>query len=236
MIRAPQAGAFIFYSIFINLLLRGPDAVLYSFEMQNLEELKKQDLNEPLMTRALFERVYKRFKRPIWKYVSRSVNNDDIAEELTQEIFFKAFRYKDSYQSQFKFSTWLWSIARNTLIDWKRKNRTGAEVQFRAEGDAAPFDIEQAPGKEPDMEHVIIEREKKEKILALTGKLTEMQKKVLFMRLVDQLSYTEISRQLDLTLSAAKCLFHRAKCSLADAIGERPSEWQMGLAVGQTDL
>jgi len=173
------------------------------------------DFQTMLRTPAFFDRLYRHFKNPIRKYINRSVRNEDIAEELTQEIFFKAFRHHESYQPELKFSTWLWSIAKNTLIDWKRKNHSASANSFYHHETSETFDVEQIPCKAASAEKILIEGQGKAEILAMTEKLTEMQKKVLFMRLVEQLSYSEICRNLNLTLSAAKCLFHRAKNTLS---------------------
>lgn len=167
------------------------------------------------LTPANFDRIYRKFKKPIMNYVSRSIENEDIAEEITQEIFLKAFRYKEDYQNQFQISTWLWSIAKNTIIDWKRKNKTAQEIPASFPTGEERIDIEQAPDPKLNIESRIIIQEAHQKLLRLTDSLTEMQRKVFLMRMIDQLSYSEISSQLELTLSAAKCLFHRAKTTIS---------------------
>lgn len=167
------------------------------------------------ITPANFDQIYKKFKKPILNYVSRRIDNEDIAEEITQEIFLKAFRYKEDYQNQFRISTWLWSIAKNTIIDWKRKNRSTQELLASFSIGDDSIDIEQAPDPALNIESIIINQENRQAIMKLTGSLTELQRKVFLMRMIDQLSYSEISSQLELTLSAAKCLFHRAKTSIS---------------------
>jgi RNA polymerase sigma-70 factor (ECF subfamily) len=191
---------------------------------------EKQDSEQEWTTTA-FDGIYRKFRLPILKYVTRSVKNEGVAEELTQEIFLKAFRFKDSYKSKFKVSTWLWSIARNTVVDWKRKHQNSPAL-FYAHSHEVPYDIEQAADMGHCIERTLTDREDREALLALTLSLTEMQRKVLFMRVLDQLTYLEISRKLDLTLSAVKCLFFRAKATLTSGVsGNAPESWGPGLKV-----
>lgn len=168
-----------------------------------------------------FEGIYRKFRKPILNYVSRTVKNEDLAEELTQEIFLKVFRYQETYQNQFSISTWLWSIARNTIIDWKRKSRPVYEINGTFIRNHEKFDIEQAPDQSLNCESRIIETEIRDQILEITQTLTEMQKQVILMRVFDQLSYHEIAQKLNLSLSAAKCLFHRAKTSISASINDQ---------------
>lgn len=169
-----------------------------------------------------FDQIYKKFKKPILIYVGRFIENEETSEELTQEIFLKAFKYKDYYKNEFSLSTWLWSIARNTVIDWKRKTRLYSDLQLAPTPKNEIFDIEQAPDQDSNSEDKLLEKELRENLILLTQPLTDLQKKVLFMRVLDQLSYLEISKKLNLTLSSVKCLFHRAKTSLLNQV--RPSE------------
>jgi len=162
-----------------------------------------------------FEGIYRKFRKPILNYVSRTVKNEDLAEELTQEIFLKAFKYQETYRDQFSISTWLWSIARNTIIDWKRKSRPAYEASAFVIRNHEHFDIEQAPDQTINCEDRIIKTEIRDAIFEITKNLTEMQKQVILLRIIDQLSYQEIAQKLNLSLSAVKCLFHRAKTSLS---------------------
>lgn len=180
----------------------------------------KDDIaNENLELESVFDGIYRKFRNPIMRYVYRAIKDDCIAEELTQEIFLKAFRFKSHYRRRFRISTWLWSIARNTVVDWKRKHRAAAQPVFLSTQNLR-FDIEQAADLSANVESALTKKEERAELVALTRSLTDMQRKVLFMRVVDQISFGEIASQLNLTLSSVKCLFFRAKATLIAEVAD----------------
>jgi len=69
-----------------------------------------------------FDGVYAHYRRPIWQYILNKTKSKEIAEVLTQDVFLKAYRERESFNPKFRFSAWLWTIARNTVTDWYRKN------------------------------------------------------------------------------------------------------------------
>src|SRR5258708_39200884 len=68
-----------------------------------------------------FRELVVRFERPVYSLVQRMVQNPATAEDLAQEVFLKAYRRLDSYDPQWKFSSWLFKIAHNTTIDQLRR-------------------------------------------------------------------------------------------------------------------
>lgn len=159
-----------------------------------------------------FSRVYKKFRKPILNYIVCKLRNRDIAEELTQEVFLKVYRFRESFDPQFEFSTWLWTIARNTLSDWFRKNRQASILEEGISG--LSLDLEDVPSQNPNPEHVFIETADQEVLVQMMSVLTDLQKKALFMRLIHRLPYHEIASQLNLSLSAVKSVLHRARSTL----------------------
>jgi RNA polymerase sigma-70 factor, ECF subfamily len=169
-----------------------------------------------------FAKIYLQFRRPIFKYVTRMVNDIQIAEELTQEIFLKAFRFSSTYQPKYALSTWLWTIARNTVLDWRRKSSLDPCREQRQESE---FDlkVEDLPALSSNAEAHMIEKTEKEGIIGLLNSLTELQRRVLLLRVIHHLSYREISKKLGLSLSAVKCLAYRARHTLIGQLGYEPA-------------
>jgi len=159
-----------------------------------------------------YEQIYAKFRKPILEYVRLKVRNPDIAEEVTQEIFLKAYRYRDSYDAKFQFSTWLWTIARNTISDFFRKDKKTPQIQ--SDTGRVAFNIEHSPSEDLNPELTFIESDEKRVLLHRLSKLTELQKRVLLLKIINQFSNEEIARRLNLSLSAVKSLSHRAKCAI----------------------
>jgi RNA polymerase sigma-70 factor (ECF subfamily) len=157
-----------------------------------------------------FAAVYERFRGPLMAFVQGKVHDEQVAEEIVQEAFLKAFRHRDSYSPEFAFSTWLWTIARNAAADWgRRQPEPGARVA-PARGDGAPT-IEETPCPRPGPEKVLERLSRRRVLRQVLGHLTRAQRRVMWLRVIHHLSYDEISRRMDLSLSAVKCLAYRSK-------------------------
>ncbi len=70
-----------------------------------------------------FEMIIQKYQQPLLNYVWRTMGEREIALEFTQEVFMKAYYSLDSYRPQYKFRTWLFKIASNTIIDYWRKKK-----------------------------------------------------------------------------------------------------------------
>jgi RNA polymerase sigma factor (sigma-70 family) len=162
-----------------------------------------------------FEALHKRFEKPIFRYISERISNPDTAEELTQDVFMKAYRARESLEESYEFSTWLWTIAKNTTFDWLRKRKEEPLASLEE------FTWEELPCAMPSPEArtrlKLDTKSNRKNLLKIMKQLTHLQKRALIMRVVRQLSYEEISKNLGLSLSAAKCLVYRAKATMQGA-------------------
>jgi len=69
-----------------------------------------------------FEELYARHKDALYRYYLRHVSNDSIAQELFQDLWVNIIKNKEKYKVTAKFKTWIYTLARNRLIDWYRRN------------------------------------------------------------------------------------------------------------------
>ena len=72
---------------------------------------------------AAFKVLYRRHELRIWRYLERNVGNRATADELMQEVWFAVARDAERYQPTARFTTWLFTIARNRMIDSNRLSR-----------------------------------------------------------------------------------------------------------------
>ncbi|MGZ3689491.1 MAG: RNA polymerase sigma factor [Bdellovibrionota bacterium] len=161
---------------------------------------------------ADFAWLYRRFRKPIHRYIGTKIRDEGISEELTQEVFLKAFRFRESFELRYEFSTWLWTIARNTVIDWSRTK--GLPMGSGSEA----FDPDQIVDPAPCAEGRLLERSEREHLMEVMKSLTELQRQALLLRVIHRLSYHEIARQLGLSLGAVKGLLFRAKETLGRVV------------------
>ena len=157
-----------------------------------------------------FESVYRKYQRPIFRYVRARISNPDIAEEITQEVFLKAYKAEDTYNEEYAYSTWLWTIAKNAVFDHLRGVRGNEE-------ELAPLDDFPSPWQ--GAEEIAIEKDERRSLLRMMRSLTRLQKRVLWLRIIHQLSYNEISSRLGISLAAVKNLVYRSKLALSEQLG-----------------
>ncbi|OFY98133.1 MAG: hypothetical protein A2Z97_06715 [Bdellovibrionales bacterium GWB1_52_6] len=159
---------------------------------------------------AGFQELYLKFKKPITAYLKARVADAETAEDIAQEVFLKVYRFRGSYDPRYAPSTWLWSIAKNTLIDWFRREELTDHVGLAIES----VDYEKVPCLAHDAERRLIDCRGKDVLVKMISDLSEVQRKALAMRVVDHWPYRQIAKHLNLSLSAVKCLVHRAKATL----------------------
>ncbi len=129
-------------------------------------------------------------------------------EDMTQEVFFKAYRKLKQFEGRSSLSTWLYRIAVTTCLNEKRRRSRRPTVS------STPIDdmVETLPSEESE-DQWLAEIEKENLTKAL-GQLKETQREVLILRDLKQLSYKEIAQQLGLSLSATKMRIQRARLAL----------------------
>jgi RNA polymerase sigma-70 factor (ECF subfamily) len=157
-----------------------------------------------------FNEIYRRFLKPIQSYVETRIPNETVAQEITQEIFLKVFRFSASYRFGFAFTTWLWTIARNTVTDFRKRPLIEQSPQLQE----SRIPAEEAPALHPGADIVAERRTIRKTLFTLTRALSPLQRRILWMRVVVQLPYQEIAKRLNMTAAAARSLVHRAKAEL----------------------
>ncbi len=70
------------------------------------------------------EVLIKRYLKPIYSFVYKNIGNPEVAEDITQEVFIKVWKSIKKFKHEKKFSTWIFTIAKNTSIDFLRKKKT----------------------------------------------------------------------------------------------------------------
>lgn len=163
-----------------------------------------------------FTELVEKYKQPVMNLAFRTLRDLTEAEDLAQNVFFQVWKAAPRYEPTAKFSTWLFTIARNLCLnEIRRRTRHPAESldQTRDDADDQPrYQVEDkrvAPATEE-----LLRGELMEKVDAALAVLPENQRTALLLCRQEELSYEEIATVLGCSLSATKSLIHRARETL----------------------
>ncbi|MEY3085146.1 MAG: hypothetical protein RL037_1326 [Bacteroidota bacterium] len=192
-------------------------------ENEHLSDKAKQDLT--LVEDALngnqlaYATLMERYRDSIYFMMVKMVKNPDDADDLTIEAFGKAFSRLDQYSPSFAFSTWLFKIASNNCIDFIRKKRiqlTSMDAGITMnDGEKMRID---ARSVSPNPEETIIQGQRVVHMRLLVSKLKPKYRELVEKRYFEELSYEEISDQMNLPLGTVKAQLFRARDFLATMI------------------
>ena len=165
--------------------------------------------------REAFSLLVERYQKPIFNFIYRFYGNYDLAQELTQETFLRCYQFLKSYDPGRKFSTWLYTVAKNLCIDELKKRKTARELPL---DDAIDFVERRGAdgGPELDQQGQAIRHEEDVKLLAALQELPSAARTVLLLHYFQGLSYQEIGETLSLPVSTVKIRIFRAKKALLE--------------------
>ncbi len=156
------------------------------------------------------------YRESIYYLVLKMVNSSEFAEDLTIEVFGKAFSNLKQYQPNYAFSTWLYRIATNNCIDFIRKQRistTSIDSAFDdGEGEKMHIQIKDS-GLNP--EEKAIKKQKVKYLRQVVKKLKPHYSKLIELRYFKELSYEEIADEMEMPLGTVKAQLFRAREFLA---------------------
>ena len=155
-----------------------------------------------------FDDLMKRYKGQIYAYLLRSVKNYEDAEELTIEVFFKAYRALDTWKPQARFSTWLYKIAHNLSIDFHRSKSRRPTYSLDDEELSLnePIAVDLWSNPEWDVE----EKDRHRVIREAIDQLSPKQKAVFMLNRYQGLQIKEITEVLGMAEGTVKIHLHRA--------------------------
>lgn len=152
-----------------------------------------------------FEKIFDENREFIFKYLMKMTKDVSLAEELTQETFFRAYMNYTTLRNKEKVSVWLCQIAKNTYFAWyKEQKKTDALDHFEAVSD----------GK--DIEDEYIQKELSQKALFCLHELEEPYKEVFMLSVFGGFSLKDISLVFGKSESWARVTFYRAKQKLSE--------------------
>jgi len=153
--------------------------------------------------RQAFEMLVRKYQQPVFNYFGRMVQERELSLDLTQEVFLRAYAALHTYQEKFQFSTWLFRIASNLLIDhWRKKKLPLVSIDPNPEEEEQQ--LRQLPDQEPAVSESYERKELLKKIEQAIAQLPESLRELFVLRHMNDFSYEEIATIKHLPLGTVK--------------------------------
>ena len=160
----------------------------------------------------------------IEKIFSLKLLSKEDVEDLAIATFSKAFDKLESYNNSFAFSTWIQTIANNTLIDFfRKKDQKTISIDQQKEGeDCNNIDV---VDNSLDPENHLIRKQKNKHITGMVHRLKPHYRELIILRYLDEMTYAEISKKLNMPLGSVKAKLFRARDLLMQILKNNENEY-----------
>ena len=152
---------------------------------------------------ADFEQLYNTYYMKVYSYVMTLAKNRDVAEEVTQDAFFRAMRTNHTHRGGSSEFTWLCAIAKNIFIDEQRAHQRRAELDSETASDT-------------DIEKAFVDEDTAFHIHQVLRALEEPYKEVFQLRVFGELSFQKIGLLCGKTETWARVTYHRARLKIQE--------------------
>ena len=157
--------------------------------------------------------------KPIYSFIYRYVGNAQEAEDITQDVFVKVWRNLKRFDREKSFKTWIFSIAKNTAIDFLKKKRTMQFSDFENERGESTI-LEKFIDSSPLPNELLERKDLMGTLAKAIGKLLPKYRMVLFLRYNDHFTFQEIAESLGEPLNTVKSRYRRGLIILKKLLGD----------------
>lgn len=158
-----------------------------------------------------FEYLFNRYREAIHTLFVQRLGGPNDADDLLQETFIKVYINLHRYSSEYTFGQWVYTIARNTFIDFVRRRQEDLPIDERFTAPAS---------NAPTPEESFINLQQRTQIEHYLERLTPRYRQLIVMRFFEEYSYEEIAAKLSLPLGTVKTQIHRAREQMCRMITE----------------
>ncbi|MBR9757709.1 MAG: RNA polymerase sigma factor [Algicola sp.] len=182
--------------------------------MEIKEAIEKAKKNNQMAFNFLLDTYW----NDVYGFQLKRTQNENDAEDITIQTFSKAFDKIDTYNDKYVFKTWLITISKNIHIDLLRRQKSSVESTANTTVEDEYYAI---ADESPSAEDKLITEQNLAKLLRDIKKLKPHYQKVINLRYFQELSYKEISLELDEPINNVKVKLLRAKKLLAEIIAKK---------------
>ncbi len=150
-----------------------------------------------------FEYIVDKYMEKIIYFIYRFVKRIDVAEDLAQDVFVYILMNKEKYDFKYSLKTYLYIIAKSRAINYIKKE---SKISYLQDNEYL--------FTEEEIEDIVFKKEKNEKLKSAIDKLPNPQNQLIYLVDIEELSYKEISKILNMSLSQVKSLIYRGRRKL----------------------
>ncbi len=165
-----------------------------------------------------FEHLVSSYERRVYLTALHSSASPEDAADITQEVFLRAWRSIESFRGDSGFATWLFRITANMCVDFARRKQSQPQTQpIEMEDEAERPLPDTGPTPEEHLENLELGRE----LAAALEEISEDHRRIVLLRDISGLSYTEIADALEISEGTVKSRLSRARLALRDILLRR---------------
>jgi RNA polymerase sigma-70 factor (ECF subfamily) len=174
------------------------------------------DLDAQLMLRVRdgdeesFRVLLERHRNPVIRFVYRMVQDQAVAEELSQEVFLRVYRARGTYEPTARFTTWLFRIATHLALNSLRDGRNERGQRRLDEERDGDVPVREVADRKPSVEQRMVYETRLREVRDAIGLLPEKQRAAVLMHKYEEMEYAQIANVLECSESAVKSLLFRA--------------------------
>ena len=159
-----------------------------------------------------FEYLFTRYREALLRLFEQRLDDKTVASDLLQETFIKVYLHLSSYSRSYTFGQWIYTIARNTLVDHIRRRADDISID---EYSRAPL------ATTPSPEESVIINQRHNHFYAALEELSEEYRRIIVMRFIEEYSYEEIAEKLSKPINTVKTQIRRARQAVCKLIVEK---------------
>jgi RNA polymerase sigma factor, sigma-70 family len=144
--------------------------------------------------------LFERYHIKLYNFFLKLTRNKDISQDLTQNLFYRMIKYKNSYKKELSVNSWMYQMARNLHVDYCKEEKRSEELFLKT--DSYPVDVTDENSGFPEEDYVRLEQ-------AFTS-LSNEQKEIIVLSRYQGLKYEEISLIINQSVPSIKVAMHRA--------------------------
>lgn len=167
-----------------------------------------------------FEELYRRHELRVWRYLQRNLGNRAISDELMQEVWFSVARAASGYRPSARFTTWLFTLAHNRLVDAWRATRHHERTSAAAGSDSLSLVEQLAADRRTEPPERAQSQQHAAAVFAAIEQLPPEQRQAFLLHAEGELTLAEIARVTSTSFETAKSRLRYARTKLRQLLQE----------------